>query len=99
MSTFAAVDLGASSGRVMVARVGPERLELSEAHRFPNLPVRVAGTLHWDVLALYREILAGLRLAVSRFGPLSGIGVLRCVSLTGRRRDTPPVSYRVSVFG
>ena len=32
-------------------------------------------------------------------GSLSGIGVLRCVSLTGRRRGTPPVSYRVSVFG
>ncbi|MCU1616773.1 MAG: hypothetical protein JWO98_4313 [Frankiales bacterium] len=31
---LAAVDLGASGGRVMVARVGPERLELQEAHRF-----------------------------------------------------------------
>jgi rhamnulokinase len=50
--TFAAVDLGASSGRVMVARVAPDRLDLQEAHRFPNRPVRTAGTLHWDVLGL-----------------------------------------------
>src|SRR3569833_3545861 len=61
MGTHAAVDLGASSGRVMLARVGPDELSLHEAHRFPNEPVRVAGTLHWDVLGLYREALTGLR--------------------------------------
>jgi rhamnulokinase len=63
--TFAAVDLGASSGRVMIARVGDDELTLREAHRFANRPVRVAGTLHWDILGLYREILDGLR-AVGR---------------------------------
>jgi rhamnulokinase len=61
MRSFAAVDLGASSGRVMLASVGEDELTLREAHRFANRPVRVAGTLHWDVLGLYREILDGLR--------------------------------------
>ncbi|MET8988955.1 rhamnulokinase family protein [Nonomuraea wenchangensis] len=70
MSRFAAVDLGASSGRVMLADLSGG-LTLTEAHRFPNGPVRVAGRLHWDVLGLYREILAGLRAA----GPVSSIGV------------------------
>ncbi|GLY82540.1 rhamnulokinase [Actinoallomurus iriomotensis] len=69
--TYAAVDLGASSGRVMVARVGAGELTLREAHRFPNEPVRVAGTLHWDVLGLYREVLAGLRAA----GACDGVGI------------------------
>ena len=32
--SFAAVDLGASSGRVVVGRVGPSTLELTEVHRF-----------------------------------------------------------------
>ena len=50
--TLAAVDLGASSGRVMAARVGRDRLDLHEVHRFPNRPVRTAGALHWDVLAV-----------------------------------------------
>ncbi|WP_330467914.1 rhamnulokinase family protein [Micromonospora zamorensis] len=68
---LAAVDVGASSGRVMLARVGPGRLELVEAHRFRNEPVRVAGTLHWDILALYRGVLEGLRAA----GPVAGIGI------------------------
>jgi rhamnulokinase len=59
----AAVDLGASSGRVMVGRVAPNELELTEVHRFPNDPVRLPDGLHWDILRLYREILAGLRQA------------------------------------
>ncbi len=70
--TVAAVDLGASSGRVVRARVGSEDgLRLEEVHRFANGPVRVRGTLHWDVVGLYREILTGLRAA----GHVDGIGV------------------------
>ncbi|MGW5860965.1 rhamnulokinase [Streptomyces sp. NPDC055239] len=71
---FAAIDLGASSGRVMVARTGPDTLDLQEAHRFPNRPVRAAGTLHWDVLSLYAGILDGLRAAGSAT-PLTSIGI------------------------
>jgi sugar (pentulose or hexulose) kinase len=74
-STFAAVDLGASSGRVVAARVGRDRLELAEAHRFPNRPVRVAGTLHWDVLSLYAGVLDGLRAAGRDTGRLDGVGI------------------------
>ena len=32
----AAVDLGASSGRVIIGRVGPDRLDIEEVHRFAN---------------------------------------------------------------
>ncbi|MEU8021901.1 rhamnulokinase family protein [Micromonospora haikouensis] len=67
----AAVDLGASSGRVMVGRVGPGRVALTEAHRFPNVPVRVGGTLHWDILRLWQGVVAGLRAA----GPVTSVGV------------------------
>lgn len=76
MTTVAAVDLGAASGRVMLGRVSATGLDLTEVHRFPNEAVRVAGTLHWDVLSLYREILAGLA-EVARLadGELAGIGV------------------------
>ncbi|MEV4538499.1 rhamnulokinase family protein [Asanoa sp. NPDC049518] len=71
MNAFAAVDLGASSGRVVVGRVGAGQLDLTTAHRFPNQPVRAAGTLHWDVLALHAGVLAGLRAA----GPVDSVGV------------------------
>ena len=69
-----AVDLGATSGRVMVAEVGPETLTLTEVHRFPNAAVRVDGSLHWDVTRLHREVLAGLRAAAAG-GPVDGIGI------------------------
>ena len=68
----AAVDLGATSGRVMVGTVGPATLELEEVHRFPNGPVTAPdGSLHWDVRRLYDEVLAGLRAA----GPVDSIGI------------------------
>lgn len=72
---LAAVDLGASSGRVMAARVGRDRLDLHEVHRFPNRPVPAAGTLHWDVLGLYAGVLDGLRAAGRDLGHLDGIGI------------------------
>src|SRR5262245_4617300 len=65
MAVMAAVDLGAQSGRVAVGRFDGERLDVSEVHRFPNAPVRVRGTLHWDILRLYEETLDGLRAAAS----------------------------------
>ena len=71
-AAVAAVDLGASGGRVMVGRVsaghhGADQLALHEAHRFPNTPVRVLGTLHWDILRLYREMVGGLGAAARSF--------------------------------
>ncbi|MEV7194300.1 rhamnulokinase family protein [Streptomyces sp. NPDC093510] len=68
---FAAVDLGASSGRVMVGRVGPGSLGLEEVHRFPNTPVRTGPTLHWDILGLYAGVLDGLRAA----GQVASVGI------------------------
>jgi len=71
----AAVDLGASSGRVMVGRVAPNELELTEVHRFPNEPVRLPDGLHWDMLRLYREVLTGLREANRASDGLVSVGV------------------------
>ncbi|MFI6353934.1 rhamnulokinase family protein [Streptomyces sp. NPDC050743] len=71
MRSYAAVDLGASSGRVMAGRVSPDSLELSEAHRFPNRPVRTPEGLRWDILALYGGVLDGLRAA----GQVDSVGI------------------------
>jgi len=78
-SSFAAVDLGASSGRVIVGRLQGGRILTDEVARFPNGPVPVpAGrrtTLHWDVLRLYASTLEGLRRAGRVHGPVAGIGI------------------------
>ena len=70
----AAVDLGATSGRVMACRVGARTLHLEELHRFPNGAVPVLGSLYWDALGIHREVLTGIR-EVARTGRLHGIGV------------------------
>jgi len=68
---YAAIDLGATSGRVVTGRLRDGRVSLAEAHRFPNRPVRLPDGLHWNLLHLFTEALLGLRHA----GPVHGIGV------------------------
>lgn len=75
MAAVAAVDLGASSGRVMVGTANGDRLDVEEVHRFANDPVRTADGLHWDVLRLWGEVLEGLRRAASRDRDIRSIAV------------------------
>ena len=55
-----AIDLGASSGRVMDAAYDGRGLRLREIHRFPNIPVQTPRRLYWDVLRLWHEITLGI---------------------------------------
>ena len=73
--SFAAVDLGATSGRVMIGRVSADELELELVTRFPNGPVERADGLHWDFDALYAHILDGLAEAVRREPAIESIGI------------------------
>lgn len=65
---YLAVDIGASSGRVMAGKFDGERLAVEEVYRFENGPVPIAGQMHWDVLSQWSEIQEGLRSAAARFG-------------------------------
>ncbi len=58
--TVLSVDLGAESGRVMAVKFDGRSLQQEELHRFPNTTVTINGTLHWDFLALWRNIQAGI---------------------------------------
>src|SRR3981081_2320825 len=73
--SFVAVDLGASSGRVMLGQVGDRGVDLHEVHRFANRPVTVAGTLYWDLLSLWGGTMDGLRIAAQRADWVAGIAV------------------------
>ncbi|SPE50321.1 Rhamnulokinase [Verrucomicrobia bacterium] len=62
MSTFyVACDLGADKGRVMLGTLAQGELTLSEAHQFPNRPIRQKDSLLWDMPSLFEESLEGLR--------------------------------------
>jgi rhamnulokinase len=58
-----AIDLGAESGRVMQADFDGTKLHMHEVHRFPNIPVYVGNSLHWDVLHLWHEMTVGIKAA------------------------------------
>lgn len=71
-----AVDLGAESGRVVVGDLGEGRFALTTVHRFANAPVALPDGLHWDIVHLYRNILAGLEAAAALAGPdISSVGI------------------------
>ncbi|HEY83593.1 MAG TPA: rhamnulokinase [Chloroflexi bacterium] len=73
---FLALDLGAESGRALVGRFDGEKLSLEEISRFPNGPVRVSGSLHWDTLRLFQEMKNGLAKAVKGRGiQLAALGI------------------------
>jgi rhamnulokinase len=59
-TNFVAVDLGASSGRVVIGRWDGSQFAVEELHRFPNAGVRAHGSIYWDVLRLWSEVKAGL---------------------------------------
>ena len=70
-----AIDLGASSGRVLLGRLADDRLSLTETHRFDNVPVNVDGSLRWDIDVLERGIRRGIDLARDAVDELHGIGI------------------------
>jgi len=73
---FLAFDLGAESGRAILASLAKDKLILEEIHRFVNRPVQVSGHLQWDVLRLFDDMKQGMALAAGKSGdPLLGIGV------------------------
>ncbi len=73
---FVAFDLGAESGRTILGTISKSKLALEQVSRFPNGPVRIGDSLHWDVLRLFDEIKRGLATVVRdrRITP-SGIGL------------------------
>lgn len=75
----AAIDLGATSGRVMLADVGPGRLHLEQVARFSNDPVSLWNgsrtVMHWDVPRLFSEACRGLAEAGRRADDLVAVGV------------------------
>src|ERR1700712_441790 len=98
----AAIDLGATSGRVVLGRIADDTVHLEILQRFPNNPVRVwegaTDGLHWNVLELFRPILEGLRAAATAEPELRSIGVDSWGLDYGLLRDGAllgnPYSYR-----
>ena len=72
---FFAVDLGATSGRTILGCLGDGKLELKEVTRFPNHIIEACGHCYWDIYALYREIINGLKTIAKDNIPIRSIGI------------------------
>ena len=70
---YLACDLGAESGRVMLATLDAGKIALEELHRFPNRPVKRRSGLHWDFPRLLAELATGLKKAAARNLPIASI--------------------------
>ncbi len=73
--SFLAVDLGATSGRVILATLDDGQLQLEVLHRFPNRLIEVGGNYYWNIYALYEDILQGLTEAGKREVEIRSIGI------------------------
>lgn len=73
--SYLALDLGAESGRAMIANLTGGKIELAELHRFANTPVRLPTGLYWDTLRLFHEMCEGIRASAKTVENLDGIAV------------------------
>ncbi len=74
MKRVLAFDFGASSGRAILGIFDGEKIELQEVHRFSNDPVKINGTVYWDVQRLFFEIKQGI-LKAKEAGGFDSIGI------------------------
>ena len=72
---FLAFDLGATSGRTILATLERGKLEMKELTRFPNLLLPVGGKFYWNIYSLYDSLRGGLLAAAKEGKPIDAIGI------------------------
>ena len=72
---FFAVDLGATSGRTIIATFDGTRVQMQEVTRFANPMIPLGGHLYWDIAGLYNEVLRGLREIADKGIKIESIGI------------------------
>ena len=72
---YLAVDLGATSGRTVLASYDGHKIEMRELTRFKNPIIPMGGHMFWDLPALYNEVLLGLKKAADEGIVLKSIGI------------------------
>lgn len=75
ISNYLAVDLGATSGRTVLASFDGQKVKMTELTRFSNPMIPIGGHLYWDIVGLYNEILNGLKKVADEGIQLDSIGI------------------------
>ena len=71
---YIAVDLGAESGRIMLASLRKAKLSLQQVHRFANSPLEQQNSLRWDFQKIFSEIKTGIKKAFAVTSNIESIG-------------------------
>ena len=97
---YLAIDIGASSGRHIVAWMENGSLKEKEVYRFPNGVQSVDGSLIWDVDALFAEVKNGIKAALAQFENIKSLSIdtwgVDYVLLRGKEELRPVYAYRDS---
>lgn len=72
---FAAVDLGATSGRIILANITDGKLSMEEIYRFPDTIIEMQGHFYWDLPAIYQSVVKGLSKIAERNIKIEAIGI------------------------
>ena len=72
---YLAVDLGATSGRTILATFDGSKVEMRELTRFKHPMVPIGGHLYWDLPHLYNEILEGLKKVAAEGITIESVGI------------------------
>ena len=72
---YLAIDLGATSGRTILATFDGQSIALREITRFANPMVPIAGHIHWNIVELYNQILSALSTLHKEGVELHSIGI------------------------
>src|SRR3954451_8666332 len=71
----AAIDIGASGGRVIAGWIADRRISTDVVHRFDNGPVERPDGLRWDIRRLYDEVITGLAKLAERYPRVISVGI------------------------
>ena len=95
---YLAIDIGATSGRHIVGWQEGGEIKTEEVYRFPNGVIKEDGHLIWDIECLYNSVLAGIRVAFSRYPEIESLSIdtwgVDYVLLSGDREMLPVYAYR-----
>ena len=95
---YLAIDIGATSGRHIVGWQEGGEIKTEEVYRFPNGVIKEDGHLIWDIECLYNSVLAGMRVAFSRYPEIESLSIdtwgVDYVLLEGEKEIFPVYAYR-----
>ena len=72
---FLVFDIGASNGRISVAKFYGDKFNFEIIYKFDNRPVYATGTYYWDILGLYSEIKNGINKSVKKLGDMESMSI------------------------